>query len=204
MISSTLQRREERNGHRAVAIWLTGLPASGKSTLARNVERELCRRGIHCYVLDGDILRKGLNQDLGFSPEDRRENIRRAGEVARVLVDAGLVVIAAFISPYAADRFRLRGLFREGSFYEVFVDCPQKTCEARDPKGHYGKARSGLLASFTGVSAPYEAPQSAELVVPTAKLTVSESTELLLALILERSRLPQPASAHSPLLERQT
>ncbi len=190
MNTSTLQPREQRNGHRALAIWLTGLPASGKSTLAAKVEQELCRRGVHCYVLDGDVLRKSLNQDLGFSPEDRRENIRRAGEVARVLVDAGLVVIAAFISPYAADRSRVRSLFREGSFFEVFVDCPRETCEARDPKGHYGKARRGLLASFTGVSAPYEAPQSAELVVPTAKLKVRESTDLLLAFILERSRLP--------------
>ena len=172
-----------------VAVWLTGLPASGKSTLARGVEQGLYRRGIPCYVLDGDILRQGLNKDLGFSPDDRQENIRRAGEVARVLVDAGLLVIAAFISPYASDRSRVRGLFGEGRFYEVFVDCPAGTCEQRDPKGHYRKARSGHLASFTGVSAPYQAPQSADLVVPTGKLTVTESVERLLGFVLERSRL---------------
>ncbi len=189
MIFSVSRRWEERNGHRALAVWLTGLPASGKSTLAREVESALGQRGIPCHVLDGDILRQGLNKDLGFSPEDRRENIRRAGEVAKVLVDAGLLVIAAFISPYAFDRSRVRGLFREDRFYEVFVDCPSETCEQRDPKGHYRKARSGHMASFTGVSAPYEAPPSADLVVPTGKLTVNESVERLLGFILERSRL---------------
>lgn len=171
-----------------LAVWLTGLPASGKSTLAREVEQALRQRGIPCYVLDGDILRQGLNRDLGFSPEHRRENIRRAGEVARVLVDAGLLVIAAFISPYAEDRSRVRSLFGAGRYCEVFVDCPPETCERRDPKGHYRKARTGRLNSFTGVSAPYEAPASADLVVPTGKLTVAESTRRLLEFILERSR----------------
>ena len=143
-------------------------------------------------------LRKGLCRDLGFSPEDRRENIRRAGEVTRILVDVGLVVIAAFIAPYSADRSRVRNLFQEGSFYEVFIDCPPKICEQRDPKGHYSKARRGLLNSFTGVSAPYEVPQSADLVVPTAELTISESTELLLSFILARSQPPHPDPDHPP------
>ena len=189
MVSSVVRQWEERNGRRALAVWLTGLPASGKSTLAREVEQALYQRGIPCYVLDGDVLRRGLNKDLGFSPEDRRENIRRAGEVAKVLVEAGLLVIGAFISPYAADRSRVRSLFPEGRFYEVFVDCPPQTCEKRDPKGHYRKARQGHLVSFTGISAPYEAPRSADLVVPTGNLTVTESSERLLEFILQRSRI---------------
>ena len=176
-----------------LAVWLTGLPASGKSTLAREAAQALNQRGIPCYVLDGDILRQGLNKDLGYSPEDRRENIRRAGEVARVLVDAGLLVIAAFISPYAEDRSRVRSLFAEGRYCEVFVDCPPETCEQRDPKGHYRKARTGRLNSFTGVSAPYEAPASADLVVPTGKLTVAESARRLLEFILDRSPIGQTA-----------
>ena len=198
MISSVVRQWEEHNGRRALAIWLTGLPASGKSTLARKLEQALYQKGIPCYVLDGDVLRKGLNKDLGFSPEDRRENIRRAGEVAKVLVDAGLLVIAAFISPYTVDRSRARSLFQQDRFYEVFVDCPPDTCEQRDPKGHYRQARSGRLTSFTGVSAPYEAPRSADLVVPTGKLTITESSERLLKFILERSRI-QPTHSGETL-----
>ena len=160
--------REALLGHRGACLWLTGLSGSGKSTLARRVEKRLIERGALAYVLDGDNVRHGLNADLGFGPEDRVENIRRIGEVARLFVDAGALVLTAFISPYREDRARVRALFEEGRFLEAHVATPIEVCEARDPKGLYAKARKGEIADFTGIDAPYEAPDAPEIRVDTS------------------------------------
>lgn len=174
--------RAARNGHRGGVLWFTGLSGAGKSTIAMALEQELFRRGYNTYVLDGDNVRYGLNSNLGFSPEDRAENIRRVGEVAALFADAGMIVITAFISPYRADRQRARDAAKDG-FHEIYVAADVETCERRDPKGLYKRARKGEIAEFTGISAPYEAPETAELVVDTSKLTVEESLEELLQYI---------------------
>lgn len=161
-------KREDRESilnQRATVIWFTGLSGSGKSTLADAVERALQSRGFKTYLLDGDNLRHGLNADLDFSPSGRQENIRRTGEVSALLFDAGLIVLTAFVSPYRSDRDRIRSLFPEGRFIEVFVDCPIEVCEQRDIKGLYAKARQGLIPDFTGVNAPYEPPLHPELTI---------------------------------------
>jgi adenylylsulfate kinase len=163
----TRRHRELMNGHQSYVLWFTGLSGAGKSTLAQALELDLHRRGIRTYILDGDVLRTGLNQDLGFSPEDRRENIRRVGYAAKMLADAGVVVLVALISPFREDRDHVRQLFRPGEFIEVFVDCPIEVCEARDPKGLYQKALAGLIPEFTGISSPYEAPERPELHIRT-------------------------------------
>jgi adenylyl-sulfate kinase len=155
--------REQIKPHRGALVWFTGLSASGKTTLARSVERALHVQGVHTYRLDGDVVRDGLNGDLGFSPEDRRENVRRIAEVGRLMVDAGLVVLVAVIAPYAKDRAETRARFEDGDFFEVWVDTAIAVCEERDPKGLYKRARAGALADFTGVSAPYEIPEEPEL-----------------------------------------
>ncbi|MFO7567962.1 MAG: adenylyl-sulfate kinase [Enhygromyxa sp.] len=155
--------REQIKPHRGALVWFTGLSGSGKTTLARAVERALNGEGVHTYRLDGDVLRDGLNADLGFSPADRRENVRRVAEVGRLMVDAGLVVLVAVIAPYARDRAETRARFAPGDFFEVWVDTSLEVCEQRDPKGLYKRARAGELADFTGVSAPYEIPDSPEL-----------------------------------------
>jgi adenylyl-sulfate kinase len=162
-------------GHRGAVLWFTGLSGSGKSTIGHRVERKLIDRGAFAYVLDGDNVRHGLNSDLGFAPEDRVENIRRIGEVARLFADAGALVVSAFISPYRKDRDRIRGLMGEGEFVEVFVDTPLEICEARDPKGLYKKARAGEISNFTGLDAPYEAPEHPEVHLLTAELSVDEA-----------------------------
>ena len=156
-------------GHPARTVWFTGLSGSGKSTLAFAVEEALVARGVACYVLDGDNIRFGLNRDLGFSPKDRAENIRRIGEVCRLFHDAGLVVLTAFISPYRADRAQVRELHPEGGFTEIFVDTPLDVCEARDVKGLYAKARAGEIPEFSGISAPYEVPEDPEARIDTTK-----------------------------------
>lgn len=179
--------RHRRYGHEGAVLWLTGLSASGKSTLAMALEQALMARGYACYVLDGDNVRRGLNANLGFSPEDRSENIRRVGEVAALFADAGLVCITAFISPYRADRERARQSCAR-PFHEIHVAADLATCEQRDPKGLYKKARAGLVAEFTGVSAPYEAPTAPELVIDTASATEQQSLEQLLRYVA--SRLP--------------
>jgi len=164
--------RATAHGHRGAILWLTGLSGSGKSTIGHRVERMLIERGAFAYVLDGDNIRHGLNRDLGFSPEDRVENIRRIGEVARLFADAGALVLSAFISPYRQDRDRVRALMGPGEFIEVFVDTPLEICEARDPKGLYKKARAGEISNFTGLDAPYEAPENPEVHLETADLSV--------------------------------
>ena len=154
----TRQRRERLNGHRGGVIWFTGLSGSGKSTLGHAVEEELHRQGCRTIVLDGDNMRHGLCGDLGFSEADRHENIRRIGEVAKLFVEAGVVVLTAFISPFSADREKARRIVGESDFLEVYCRCPVEVCESRDVKGLYAKARAGIVTQFTGVSAPYEAP----------------------------------------------
>lgn len=173
-------------------VWLTGLSGAGKSTLAVALERRLFDAGRQVCVLDGDIIRTGLCKDLGFSAEDRTENIRRIGEVARLMAGAGLVVIVAFISPFRADRDRVRKGMAEGRFTEVFVNTPLEVCEQRDPKGLYAKARAGELTDFTGVSSPYESPESPEVTVSTEQLSVNESVERIWAAVTWRqgSRAP--------------
>ncbi len=181
--------REALLGQRGVTIWLTGLSGSGKSTVAVAAEQALIRSGHAAYVLDGDNVRHGLNQNLGFSPEDRAENIRRVGEVARLFADAGLIVLTSFISPYREDRDRVRALHDEGRFLEVFVSADLATCESRDVKGLYQKARAGEIPEFTGISAPYETPHQPELVLDTAQQSVEESVAQLLDALTQRSLL---------------
>lgn len=163
--------RQRQYGHKSVCIWFTGLSGSGKSTIARKLEEKLFERGVKTYVLDGDNVRHGLNNNLGFSHEDRTENIRRIGEVSKLLVDAGLVVMTAFISPYKEDRRKVRKLMNEGEFIEVFIEATIETCEERDPKGLYKKAKAGEIKEFTGISSPYEIPEKPELVVNTTEET---------------------------------
>ncbi|MFM8411974.1 MAG: adenylyl-sulfate kinase [Alphaproteobacteria bacterium] len=177
----TRDDRQARTGHRGCTVWFTGLSGSGKSTIAVAVEKALWDRGVGSYILDGDNIRHGLNADLGFSPEDRTENIRRIGEVAKLFTDAGVVNLTAFISPYRSDRDRVRSIMGDGDFIEVHVDCPVEECEKRDVKGLYAKARAGKIPEFTGISAPYEAPEKPELVIETAKLSEAESVAKVIA-----------------------
>ena len=181
--------RERRNGHCGLALWLTGLSGAGKSTLAYSLERALHELGLAVFVLDGDALRQGLNRNLGFSREDRSENVRRAAETAKLFVAAGMIVAAAFISPYAADRAMARRLFAPGDFIEIYVKCPLEECARRDPKGLYARARNGEIPEFTGVNAPYEPPEQPEVVVETDRETVSAATERIVRLLIERYHL---------------
>jgi adenylyl-sulfate kinase len=184
--TTRFDREENTREFKPFVLWFTGLSASGKTTLANLLHAELAKAGFRCFVLDGDRLRSGLCSDLGFSATDRAENLRRAGEVARLLVNAGLVVIAAFISPYVADRARVRSRFDKDQFYEVFLDCPIEVCRQRDPKGLYRKAQEGLIPAFTGVSDPYEPPNSPDLVIQTGELTAQQSLEALHRFCLDR------------------
>jgi bifunctional enzyme CysN/CysC len=186
----TARSRAMRSGHRGAVIWLTGLSGAGKSTVAQALERELFQRAMHTYVLDGDNIRHGLNSNLGFSPDDRVENIRRVSEVAKLMADSGTVVITAFISPYRMDRRRAREIALEGNaeFIEVFVDAPLAVCERRDPKNLYKKARAGQIREFTGIDAPYEAPEDPEIVVHTDRQSVDESVATILEQLLPRLR----------------
>jgi adenylylsulfate kinase len=181
--------RERLNGHGGAVVWLTGLSGSGKSTLASAVDQRLHKHGVRSYVLDGDNVRHGLCNDLGFSAQDRSENIRRVAEVARLFSDAGMLVLAAFISPFKQDRDKLRNLFEPGVFYEVHCNCPLDVCEQRDVKGLYKRARAGLLQEFTGVSSPYEEPLNPDCTIDTASLTLEQSVDHILDLLHERSVL---------------
>ena len=182
--------REKLLDQKGTVIWFTGLSGSGKSTLALEVENALYQRGHLTYVLDGDNIRHGLNKNLGFSPEDREENIRRIGEVAKLFADAGVIAMTAFISPYRADRDNARDLLDEGRFVEIFTDCPLEVCEARDTKGLYKKARAGEIKEFTGISAPYEVPPHPELIVNTGNQTLEECTERVIALLESKELIP--------------
>jgi adenylylsulfate kinase len=182
----TRSDRERLKGHCAFTLWFTGLSAAGKSTLAVATEEALYERGCHTYILDGDNIRHGLNRNLGFSPEDRTENIRRIGEVAKLFCDCGIINMTAFISPYREDRQGARELGKEGKFIEVFVDCPVEVCEQRDPKGAYKKAREGIIKEFTGISAPYEAPDRPEIHLHTDKMSIEECVQSIIDYLIDR------------------
>ncbi len=172
--------RRSIKGHSSTIVWLTGLPASGKTTIARELEKRLYEIGTHTYVLDGDNMRHGLNKDLGFSKDERKENIRRVAEVANLFCDAGILTICSFVSPYAEDRQYAKGLVDESEFVEVFVKCPLEVCLERDPKSMYKKAISGKMKSFTGIDDPYEHPESPEITIETDQLNLTESVERII------------------------
>lgn len=178
--------RRNLNQHSSCIVWFTGLSGSGKSTLANGVEQQLFEKGIRTYVLDGDNIRYGLNNNVDFSNEGRKENIRRIGEVSKLFVDAGLVVLTAFISPFREDRDRVRSLVGADEFIEVFVDCPLELCEQRDVKGLYKKARAGEIPDFTGISSPFEAPLNPELKISTETLSVQEAVDQLTSFIMKK------------------
>lgn len=183
----TRARRELLNGHRGAIIWFTGLSGSGKSTLAHAVEEELYQRGCRTFVLDGDNVRHGLCGDLAFSAEDRQENIRRIGEIAKLFMEAGVIVLTAFISPYRADRERVRGMVEHGDFIEIYCDTPLDICESRDVKGMYKKARNGEIAEFTGISSPYEAPKNPELAIKTGTVVLDACVQQVIGEMMQRS-----------------
>ena len=184
------QERESLLDQRGVMVWLTGLPSSGKSTIAFTAEHALVARGRLAYVLDGDNIRHGLNKNLGFSADDRGENIRRIGEVGKLFVDCGAVTLTSFVSPCRADRDAVRDLMEDGEFLEVFVDTPVEICEQRDPKGLYAKARAGEIPNFTGISDPYEAPENPELVISTASCTPEEAANAIVEMLQKRGKIP--------------
>ena len=183
--------RAEQRGHRSAILWFTGLSGSGKSTLANAVNEALFDRGLACYVLDGDNIRHGLCKDLGFSDADREENIRRIGEVSKLFLDAGVVVLTAFVSPFKADRDRARALVADGDFVEIHCAADLAVCEERDTKGLYAKARAGEIKEFTGISSPYEAPENPELRVDTGSQTLEQSVEQVLAHLSSAGIIPQ-------------
>lgn len=186
----TAEDRERLLNQKGCVIWFTGLSGSGKSTLANAVSQLLHQRQHHTYVLDGDNVRHGLNKNLGFSPADREENIRRIGEVAKLFADAGSIVMTAFISPYRADRVQARALLPDDRFVEVFVECPLEVCEERDAKGLYKKARAGEIKEFTGISAPYESPTEPEVTLNTAELSLEESAMAVIAYLEAADLVP--------------
>ena len=181
--------RERRNGHKGVTLWMTGLSASGKSTMAVVLEERIFSMDCQVMVLDGDNVRHGINSDLGFSREDREENIRRVAELAKLLTSKGIITIASFISPYRSDRSHARSLHDNGDFVEVFIDCPLDVCEARDPKGLYKKARAGQLSEFTGIDDPYEPPDDAEVVLDTWRHGPHECAEQVIVYLRDKGYL---------------
>ena len=181
--------RQKQNGHKSAVIWFTGLSGSGKSTVSVALEQALFELGKHAYRLDGDNVRHGLNKNLGFSPEDRKENIRRIGEVSKLLVDAGTIAITAFISPYRVDRDDVRNILEDGEFIEVYTQCSVEECEKRDPKGLYAKARSGEIKEFTGISAPYEAPYHPEITINTEQQSVEQAVAHILNYLTDNKYL---------------
>ncbi|MEK5442178.1 MULTISPECIES: adenylyl-sulfate kinase [unclassified Fredinandcohnia] len=185
----TKNERQQQNQHKSCVIWFTGLSGSGKSSLANALDKELFSLNVQSYVLDGDNIRHGLNAGLGFSKQDRKENIRRIGEVSKLFVDSGQIVSTAFISPFREDRDQVRALFPDGEFIEVYVKCPITICENRDPKGLYKKARNGEISEFTGISSPYEEPYRPELILETDKLTISQSVGTIINYLKEREIL---------------
>jgi adenylylsulfate kinase len=198
--------RERLTGHRTFTLWFTGHSASGKSTLANATEKALHERDCHTYILDGDNIRHGLNNDLGFSPEDRTENIRRIGEVANLLRQCGVINLVAFISPYRTDRRSARELSNnDGTFIEVFVDCPVDVCEQRDPKGIYKKAREGIIKEFTGVSAPYEPPENPDIHIRTDKHSIEECVQSIIDYLVKHLYIPNQCEvlAQGPLVRNE-
>ncbi|MEK3810145.1 adenylyl-sulfate kinase [Bacillus sp. FSL R7-0685] len=178
--------RQSLNGHKSCVLWFTGLSGSGKSVLANAVDEKLYRKGIQSYVLDGDNIRHGLNKDLGFQTGDRIENIRRIGEVAKLFVDSGQMILTAFISPFREDRDMVRALFPKGEFFEIYVKCPLHVCEQRDPKGLYKKARNGEIKHFTGIDSPYEAPLSPDFIIESDQTSISDGADFIINALQNR------------------
>lgn len=189
----TRARREAQNGHRSAVLWFTGLSGSGKSTLAHAVEERLHQRGCRSFVLDGDNVRHGLCGDLGFSAQARQENIRRIGEMAKLFMEAGVIVLTAFISPYRADRRRVREMVADADFIEIYCDAPIEVCEARDVKGIYKKARAGQIAEFTGISSPYEAPDHSEIIVETGQASLDDCVSRIMGELERREVIAKQA-----------
>ena len=185
----TRAHREKLLDQRGALLWLTGLSGSGKSTVAFRVEHALIERGCVAYVLDGDNVRHGLNSNLGFSADDRAENIRRIGEVGKLFVDAGLITLSSFVSPYRADRDQVRALLAEDQFFEIYVNTPLEICEQRDPKGLYKRARAGEIPNFTGISDPYEEPQAPELELKTDTVTIDEAARQVICLLEQHGKI---------------
>ena len=187
--NATIDRnyRQKLNDHKSIILWFTGLSGSGKSTLAHAVEEELYKNNCRTFVLDGDNVRHGLSSDLTFSPTDRKENIRRIGEVAKLMLEAGLITLTAFISPYKEDRGYVRNLLPHGDFLEIYCKCDLEICESRDPKGLYARAKNGEIKNYTGISSPYETPEKPELTIDTGKLSVEESVKQVIRLLESRN-----------------
>lgn len=183
------QDRHLLNGHKSCVLWFTGLSGSGKSTLANAVDQALYQHKVQSFCLDGDNIRHGLNKDLSFRKEDRKENIRRIGEVAKLFVDSGQIVSTAFISPFQEDRELVRSMFLEGEFIEIYLKCPLQVCESRDPKGLYKKARIGEIPEFTGISSPYEAPTNPEIIIETDRMTIEQSVQRVVSYLKENKIL---------------
>jgi adenylyl-sulfate kinase len=181
--------RSEQKQQRPLLIWITGLSGSGKSTIANNLDIELNRQGFHTYILDGDNIRKGINNNLGFSPEDRKENLRRVAEISKLMLNAGLVIIGAFIAPYEDDRKMIRNIVGTNNYFEIFIDTPLEVCEKRDIKGLYAKARRGEIKDFTGITAPYERPTCADIVVKTENTSMEQIVHLICKAIQEHIKL---------------
>ncbi len=191
----TRARRENLNNHRSVCLWFTGLSGAGKSTLAHAVEERLHQRGCRTFVFDGDNVRHGLCCDLGFSKDDRAENIRRIGEMVKLFVDAGVIAMTAFISPYRADRLKVRNLLGDRDFIEIYCKCPLEICEQRDTKGHYRKARAGEIKEFTGISSPYEEPENPELEIDTGTKPLDAGVDAIVGLLIDRGIVPAERQA---------
>ncbi len=189
------QRREQKNQHKSVVLWFTGLSGSGKSTLAHAVEEQLYQLKLNTFVLDGDNVRHGLNKDLSFSQQDRKENIRRIGETAKLMLEAGVITLTAFISPFKAERAIARTLMPHGDFLEIYCYCPLEVCETRDVKGLYKKAREGEIKDFTGISSPYEIPDNPELKIDTHALSLDDSANQVIQLLRSRNILPQQVAS---------
>ena len=193
----TKENRQALKGHKSCILWYTGLSGSGKSTLANKVEEKMFEMGLHTYILDGDNVRTGLNKGLGFSEEDRKENIRRIGEVSKLFVDAGVIVSTAFISPFRTDRDMVRSIVKSGEFVEIYVNAPLDVCESRDPKGLYKKARAGEIKQFTGIDSPYEAPEKAELEIKTGEASLEECAMQVIGWLQENNYIPAEEPALS-------
>lgn len=188
-VNITRKDRNSLNGHKSGLIWFTGLSASGKSTIAHSVEKKLYDIGYRTYVLDGDNVRHGINSNLGFSREDRKENLRRIAELSKLFVDAGILVLAAFISPYSEDRKYIMSRFQDDNYLEIYVKCSIQECENRDPKGQYKKARKGIIKNYTGISAPYEEPEDPDLVIDTEILDIKTSVQKIIELLEKKNML---------------
>jgi adenylylsulfate kinase len=195
----TRQRREALNGHRGAIIWFTGLSGAGKSTIAHAAEERLHQLGCRTFVFDGDNVRHGLCSDLGFAPADRHENIRRIGEMAKLFVEAGVIALTAFISPFRADRSRVRQLAAPGDFLEVYCRCPIEVCEQRDVKGLYARARRGEIPEFTGVSSPYEEPENPDLVLDTGAQSLEDCVDQVITMLVERGVIAAPRRSNAAI-----